>query len=118
VYRGLDATNPGAFRFDPPEGKDWLGGLSVFEILYANYKHQLPFVISYKGEKIPYETTGVVAGLLKDGSTFLSGGIALYTPEHGNPAIGAEHWSIIVANLSKEDLKKLFSDFAKAYFGK
>ncbi|HXF85309.1 MAG TPA: RHS repeat-associated core domain-containing protein [Anaerolineales bacterium] len=116
VYRGMNKTSPSDFRIDPPSGDDWLGGLSVFEILYANYKYQLPFIITYKGEKVPYQTTGTVIGALKDGQIYIGGGIALYTPDHGNPAIGAEHWSVNFGGLSVNDLKRQLADFAKKYF--
>jgi hypothetical protein len=40
VYRGVNATNPGAFRVDPD-------GVSVFETLPAGYKFAIPFRLRY-----------------------------------------------------------------------
>lgn len=108
----MKGTSPSEFRFDPPSGDDWLGGLSVYEVLIASYKYELPFVVTYKGQKDPYKTTGVVVGVLKDGQTYIGAGTALYTPRDGNPTIGAEHWSITFAGVSTRQL----SDFAKKYF--
>jgi hypothetical protein len=116
VKRGMKSTSPSEFRFDPPSEKDWLGGLSVYEILYASYKYELPFVVTYRGDKDPYKTTGTVIGALTDGQTFIGGGTALYTPDDGNPTIGAEHWSVTFGGVPVEDLKRQMADFAKKYF--
>lgn len=116
VYRGMNSTSPSEFRIDPPDGDDWLGGFSAFEVLNRSYKYELPFIVVYFGKKEPYKTTGAVIGALKDGQTFIGGGTALYTPKHGNPDIGLEHWSVNFGGISANDLKRQLADFAKKYF--
>jgi hypothetical protein len=117
VYRGMNSTAPSEWnRIDPPQGKDWHGGFSAFERLIISYKYELPFVVTYKGKKEPYKTVGVVIGALKDGTTFIGGGSALYTPGDGNAAIGDEHWSVNFTGISVNELKSQLSQFAKKYF--
>jgi hypothetical protein len=117
VYRGLSATNPGAIRIDDPDGKDTLGGLSVFETPPPGYKMHLPFLLTYKEPKEPYKTTGTVVGVLASGDQVFSGGIALYTP-NDFAGIGQGHWSVTIAGLSKDEVKKKIVEFMKKYFGK
>lgn len=74
LYRGLNATNPSAFRVDQD-------GVSVFENSLPDYKFNLPIRAVYQGEKVAGVVTQIVEPMLK-------GGIAEYTPQ-----FGAGHWS-------------------------
>lgn len=94
LYRGLNGTNPSAFRVD----KD---GVSVFENPLPDYKYNLPIRAAYQGEKV----SGVTAEIVEP---MLFGGIAEYTPQFGEG-----HWSLRFPDLEAQDIKILLSDFAK-----
>ncbi|MGQ0540484.1 MAG: hypothetical protein ACT4O9_01380 [Blastocatellia bacterium] len=70
LYRGLNGTNPSAFRIDDE-------GLSVFEKPLNDYKFNLRFAAIYFGTKDP----GVLAELIHP---MLAGGIAEFTPHFGD----------------------------------
>ena len=70
LYRGLNGTNPGAFRVDDD-------GVSVFEHPLPDCQFNLPIPAAYEGEKI----AGTIAKLT---APMLAGGIAEYTPELGH----------------------------------
>jgi hypothetical protein len=55
LYRGLNGTNPSAFRVDED-------GVSVFENELEGYKFNLPIKIIFEGEK----TSGTVAKILDE----------------------------------------------------
>ncbi|CAN5771058.1 hypothetical protein BH24ACI1_BH24ACI1_04660 [soil metagenome] len=69
LYRGLNGTNPSAFRVDQD-------GVSVFENSLPDYKFNLLIRAVYQGEKV----AGVVAQIVEP---MLKGGIAEYTPQFG-----------------------------------
>jgi hypothetical protein len=125
VYKGLKSTSPSEFTnfANPDPAKGEPGGYSAYEVLLAPYKFQLPFLVTYKGEKGPAKRGTVVGVELKSGKTHFNAGVAVYTPQLENPTIGKGHWSIFVIDraISAEELKKLkdaMSDYAKDYFGK
>ena len=95
LYRGLNGTNPGAFRVDPD-------GVSVFEIPPPGYQYILPIQAQYVGLKVP----GTIANVIEPG---LTGGIAVYTPQLGGPF----HWSLNFPGKSAQDIKNILSQFAK-----
>ena len=95
LYRGLNGTNPSAFRVD-------IDGVSVFEMPLKDYKYNLPIRAVYKGEKMP----GTVAKLKED---LLPGGIAEFTPQFGKG-----HWSLKFPGLSSHEVKEVLSKFAKS----
>jgi hypothetical protein len=132
VYRGVNATNPGAFRVDPD-------GVSVFETLPAGYKFAIPFRLRYTPPNTElrsivtdrggdfcggrplhtapfftrqnanwYKIEGTVGVLL---AAELDGGTATYTPSLGGPG----HWSLNFSGKAIDEIKKLLSDFAKQY---
>ncbi len=94
LYRGLNGTNPSAFRVDQD-------GVSVFENSLPDYKFNLPIRAVYQGEKV----AGVVAQIVEP---MLKGGFAEYTPQ-----FGAGHWSLRFPDLEAPDIKNLLSKFAK-----
>ena len=94
LYRGLNGTNPSAFRVDED-------GVSVFESSLPDYKFNLPISAVYQGEKV----AGVVARIIEP---MLKGGIAEYTPQ-----FGAGHWSLRFPDLEAQDTRNLLSKFAK-----
>lgn len=95
LYRGLNGTNPSAFRVD----KD---GVSVFENPLPDYKFNLPISVVYEGEKIPGVTAKVILPMLK-------GGFAEYTPQFGEG-----HWSLRFPGLEVSEIKDLLSKYAKS----
>jgi len=95
LYRGLNGTNPSAFRVDPD-------GVSVFEETLAGYKFNLPVRATYEGEKI----AGTIATIIEP---MLAGGIAEYTPR-----LGAGHWSLRFPGLDADAVRSLLSKFAKS----
>ena len=95
VFRGLNGTNPSAFRVDDD-------GVSVFEIPLDDYKFNLPILASFEGEKV----AGVIAEITEPA---LQGGIAEYTPQFGDG-----HWSLRFPDLDVQETKNLLSKFAKS----
>lgn len=95
LFRGLNGTNPSAFRVDAD-------GVSVFESELANYKFNLPIRVVYAGEK----TAGTVARLIE---TALPAAIAEYTPQYGEG-----HWSLRFPGLDRAQTKEALSRFAKS----
>lgn len=95
LYRGLNGTNPSAFRVD----KD---GISLFEHTLPDYKFNLPVVITYQGEKVPGTLAELFLPLLK-------GGIVEYTPQFGEG-----HWSLRFPDLDVSEVKNLLSKYAKS----
>lgn len=95
LYRGLNGTNPSAFRVDED-------GISVFEKPLSDYKFNLVIPAVYKGEKV----SGVIAEIIEP---TLEGGIAEYTPQFGEG-----HWSLRFPNLETQDIKNLLSKYAKS----
>ena len=94
VYRGLNATNPGSFRFDAD-------GLSTFETLPPGYKCAFPFTLRFKGIKRPGRIAKVIAPVPPGGGT------GMYAP----PPPG--HWLLnYPGNI--EDTKKALSFIAKS----
>lgn len=69
LYRGLDGTNPSAFRVDED-------GVSVYENPLPGYKYSLPIRAVYRGEKV----VGTIAVIIE---TTLENGIAEFTPQFG-----------------------------------
>ena len=94
LYRGLNGTNPSAFRVD-------VDGVSVFEFMLEGYKFNLPIRAVYKGEK----TAGTIAEIVKND---LEGAIAEYTPQFGEG-----HWSLRFSDLTTQEIKEALSKFAK-----
>ena len=94
LYRGLNGTNPSAFRVDQD-------GVSVFEYPLPDYKFNLPISAIYQGEKV----AGTVAHLHLP---LLKGGIAEYTPQ-----FGSGHWSLRFPDLEVFEVKNLLSKYAK-----
>ncbi|MBA3600147.1 MAG: hypothetical protein H0W45_02745 [Acidobacteria bacterium] len=94
LYRGLNGTNPSAFRVDED-------GVSVFENSLPDYKYNLPIRAVYQSEKV----AGVIAQVIEP---MLKSGIAEYTPQ-----FGAGHWSLRFPDLEVQDIKNLLSKFAK-----
>ncbi|MGI9054424.1 MAG: hypothetical protein ACR2F2_01345 [Pyrinomonadaceae bacterium] len=95
IYRGLNGTNPGAFRIDED-------GVSYFEKPLPDYKFNLEIRIEYSGVK----TAGTIAAIIEP---MLNKGIAEYTPQFGE-----DHWSIRFPDLNAEETKNLLSKFAKS----
>lgn len=95
LYRGLNGTNPSAFRVD----KD---GVSLFEYPLPGYKFNLLVVVIYQGEKVP----GTLAELLVP---LLKGGVAEYTPQFGEG-----HWSLRFPDLEISEIRDLLSKYAKS----
>jgi hypothetical protein len=60
LYRGLNGTNPSAFRVD-------VDGVSVFEFPLEGYKFNLQIRAIYKGEKMTGTIAELVEPTLKDG---------------------------------------------------
>jgi len=94
LFRGLNGTNPSAFRVDED-------GVSVFENPLPDYKFNLPIRAVYQNEKI----AGVIAEIIEPA---LKGGIAEYTPQFGE-----NHWSLRFPDLETQDVKVLLSKYAK-----
>lgn len=94
LFRGLNGTNPSAFRVDADS-------ISVFEIPLEGYKFNLPIRAVYRGEK----TAGTIAEIVE---TALHGAIAEYTPRYGEG-----HWSLKFRNLDAQQTKEILSKFAK-----
>ncbi len=94
LYRGLNGTNPGAFRVDED-------GVSVFENPLPDFKFNLKIRAKYKGEKI----RGIIAGIVEP---MLKSGVAEYTPQFGEG-----HWSLRFSDLNVEETKQLLSKYAK-----
>ncbi len=94
LFRGLNGTNPSAFRVDND-------GLSVFENPLPDYKFNLPIRVVYQGEKM----AGIVAKVVE---RMLTDGIAEYTPQFGE-----NHWSLRFPGLETSDVKDLLSKYAK-----
>lgn len=69
LYRGLNGTNPSAFRVDTD-------GVSVFEEPLPDYKFNLPILAYFEGEKV----SGIIAKIIEP---MLEKGIAEYTPQFG-----------------------------------
>lgn len=95
LYRGLNGTNPSAFRVDDD-------GVSVFESPLPGYKFNLTISVIYEGEKI----SGIVAEIAEP---MLENGIAEYTPQFGEG-----HWSLRFSDLEAQDIKNLLSKYAKS----
>lgn len=95
LYRGLNGTNPSAFRVDED-------GVSVFENSLPDYKYNLPIRAVYQNEKSP----GTIAAIIEPA---LEGGIVEYTPQFGEG-----HWSLRFPELEAREIKILLSNFAKA----
>lgn len=95
LYRGLNGTNPSAFRVDED-------GVSVFENPLPDYKYNVPIRAAYKNEKV----SGIIAEIIEP---ILEGGIAEYTPQFGD-----NHWSLRFADLETQEIKNLLSKYAKA----
>lgn len=94
LYRGLNGTNPSAFRVDED-------GVSVFENPLPDYKFNLPIRALYQDEKV----AGTIAEIIEP---MLQGGIAEYTPQFGEG-----HWSLRFPDLEKQEVKILLSKYAK-----
>ncbi len=94
LYRGLNGTNPSAFRVDED-------GVSVYENPLPEYKYSLPIRTVYRGEKI----AGTVAVIIE---TTLENGIAEFTPQFGEG-----HWSLRFPDLETPEIKILLSNYAK-----
>ena len=94
LYRGLNGTNPGAFRVDED-------GVSVFENPLPDYKFNLKIRVRYTDEKV----AGTIAEIIE---LSLESGIAEYTPQFGE-----DHWSLRFPELNVEETKSLLSKFAK-----
>jgi len=92
LFRGLNATNPGAFRYD-------LDGVSTYEYPSSTHPRNLPIQVTYRGQKVP----GTVA---LPTSPMLIGLRAVYTPQ-----FGPGHWSI--QGPDPETTKKQLSGYAK-----
>lgn len=95
LYRGLNGTNPSAFRVDED-------GVSVFEFPIEGYKFNLPIRARYKGEK----TAGTIAELIEP---TLKEGFAEFTPQFGDG-----HWSLKFPDLSPTVIKGILSKYAKS----
>ena len=95
LFRGLNGTNPSAFRVDDD-------GVSVFENTLPGYKFNLPIRAVYRSEK----TAGIVAEVVEP---MLAGAVAEYTPQFGDG-----HWSLRFPDLTASDIKILLSNYAKA----
>lgn len=94
LYRGLNGTNPSAFRVDDD-------GSSVFENPLPAYKFNLPIRAVYQDEKV----AGTIAEIIEP---LLPGGIAEYTPQYGEG-----HWSLRFPAMEKQAIKILLSQYAK-----
>jgi hypothetical protein len=94
IYRGLNGTNPSAFRVDED-------GVSVFETPLEGYKYNLKFIATFTGEK----KKGVVAQLT---DPILNGAMAEFTPQFGEG-----HWSLRFPGLSSSEVRSLLSAYAK-----
>ncbi len=95
LYRGLNGTNPSAFRVDED-------GVSVFEHPLPDYKYNLAIRVARRNEK----TVGTIAEIIEP---MLKGGIAEYTPQFGEG-----HWSLRFPDLEVQEVKTLLSKFAKS----
>lgn len=95
LYRGLNGTNPSAFRVDED-------GVSVFENPLPGYKFSLPIRAVYEGEKVAGKIAEIIEPMLSDG-------IAEYTPQFGEG-----HWSLRFADLGVQETKNLLSKFVKS----
>ena len=95
LYRGLNGTNPSAFRVDED-------GVSVFERPLDGYKFNLTIQAVYYGEKIE----GIFAKLV---DPMLEDGIAEFTPQFGEG-----HWSLRFPRLEPYEVKSLLSKYAKS----
>lgn len=95
LFRGLNGTNPGAFRVDED-------GISVFENPLPDYKFNLEIRAEYSGEKV----AGIIAKIIEP---ILKNGIAEYTPQFGEG-----HWSLRFPDLNTGETKNLLSKFAKS----
>ena len=98
VYRGLNGTNPGAFRFDAD-------GLSTFETQQPGFKFQMGFSVMYRGPKI-----GGTVGQVID-PEYTTPITATYTPQ-----FGPGHWSLNFPAVSVDEAKMILSQRAKQLF--
>ena len=94
LYRGLNGTNPGAFRVDED-------GVSVFENPLPDYKFNLEIRAKYTDEKVAGTIAEIIEPMLKNG-------IAEYTPQFGKG-----HWSLRFPDLDVTEKKKLLSKYSK-----
>jgi hypothetical protein len=99
LFRGLNGTNPSAFRVDED-------GVSVFENPLPDCKFNLPIRAVYEGEKIP----GTIAEIIEP---MLKGGIAEYTPQFGE-----SHWSLRFPELDAQDEKFCYRNTRKLCLNK
>ena len=95
LYRGLNGTNPSAFRVDED-------GVSVFEFPLEGYKFNLQIRAAYSGKK----TAGTIAKL---NEPILTKGFAEFTPQFGEG-----HWSLKFPGLSSSEIKEILSRYAKS----
>ncbi len=94
LFRGLNGTNPGAFRVDDD-------GVSVFEYPLADFKFNIEIRVQYSGQKKPGTIAEIIEPMLKNG-------IAEYTPQFADG-----HWSLRFPDLDEEETKRLLSKYAK-----
>jgi hypothetical protein len=86
--------------------------MSVFETPSPTHPYNLPFVVSYEGDKIAGKTVGTVSGVLSNGQAYeIGGGLAFYD---NNPP---GHWTIGFGSMDLNVAKDLIIDYAKAYYG-
>lgn len=95
LFRGLNGTNPSAFRVDED-------GISVFENALDDYKYNLQIHAEFEGDKV----AGVIAEIT---DSDLAGGIAEFTPQFGEG-----HWSLRFPDLDVPETKNLLSKYAKS----
>lgn len=95
LHRGLNGTNPSAFRVDED-------GVSVFEFPLEGYKFNLQIRATYKGEKAAGTIADVIEPILKNG-------FAEFTPQFGEG-----HWSLKFPDLSPTEIKETLSKYAKS----
>jgi len=87
--------------------------MSLFETLPPTKLHpyRIPFVITFKGSKIPGVTEGVLLGVDKNNVTYeIAGGKARYDggPNH--------HWTAGVLDVDLIRFKEIVAEAAERYF--
>jgi RHS repeat-associated protein len=97
LYRGLNKTNPGAFRIDPD-------GISTFEYPSLDHNWNMVFVARYRGEKRP----GTIGDIIEP--IVIPGGKAVFTPQYG-----PGHWSLQFPG-EEVAIKRALADLAKKLF--
>ena len=110
AFRSIRYNSKGKLKISPSTFRIDTDGLSVFEVPDPNAAN-LPFVISYRGWKIP----GKYGRVKSIGAVPVRTVRARYTPWIG---WGRGHWSVTFRTRNDDEAKKWLRDLAKPFFAK